>query len=236
AAAAAAARRVVSSLGTEASYVTLGQAGAQQSFLAECPEEKAFQLVPHWAESGLGGSDLPGGADVEECEAIGGYLGDAFVVLADAPEETLAIAGEQGAALVPVFAGTPPPQVLPVRAPWFATQEQWKLLLDQGASPDKVAAACASVLTTFGAHHKAVAEPENCDELWYADPDADRWAQLAETGAQPPPDVSKGNLRLQGSFSGKATTHSHQMDVNVGVDFEMPSKVAAKTMKQLSDS
>ncbi|CAE7729169.1 unnamed protein product, partial [Symbiodinium sp. CCMP2456] len=82
----------------------------------------------------------------------------------------------------------------------------------------------------------AVAEPENCDELCYADPDAERWAQLAETGAKPPPDVTKGNLRLQGSFSGKATTHSHQMDVNIGVDFEMPSKVAAKTMKQLSDS
>eukprot|EP00439_Symbiodinium_sp_Y106_P026201 s3132_g3.t1 len=57
-------------------------------------------------------------------------------------------------ALVPVFAGTPAPAVLPERAPWFATQEQWQLLLDPVAPVDKVAAACASVVTTFGAHHK----------------------------------------------------------------------------------
>lgn len=234
--AAAAARQVAGSLGAEANYVTLGQPGAQQSFLAACPPDKVFQLIPHWAVSGLAGVDLPGGSDLEECESICGYLADAILVLADAPQETLTVAAEKGVALVPVFAGTPAPTVLPERAPWFATQEQWQLLLDPVAPVDKVAAACASVVTTFGAHHKAVAEPENCDELCYADPDAERWAQLAETGAKPPPDVTKGNLRLQGSFSGKATTHSHQMDVNIGVDFEMPSKVAAKTMKQLSDS
>lgn len=68
------------------------------------------------------------------------------------------------------------------------------------------------------------------------DPDAERWAQLAEVAQMDVPDVKKGKMRLQGSFQGTATTHTHQMDLNIGVNMEMPSKVAAKTMKQLSDS
>ncbi|CAE8618747.1 unnamed protein product, partial [Polarella glacialis] len=62
--------------------------------------------------------------------------------------------------------------------------------------------------------------------MCYADPDADRWASLAVVGAQPlaVPDVKVGNVRLRGTFPGCATTHTHQMDVAIGVDCEMPSQ------------
>ncbi|CAJ1359581.1 unnamed protein product, partial [Effrenium voratum] len=82
----------------------------------------------------------------------------------------------------------------------------------------------------------AVTEPEQCDELCYVDPDAERWAQLAEVAHEEVPDVKKGNVRLQGNFLGTATTHTHQMDLNIGVNMEMPSQVAAKTMKLLTNA
>jgi len=81
-------------------------------------------------------------------------------------------------------------------------------------------------------------EGETSDVLCYVDPDAERWAALAELGGQcaPVPDVQKGNVRIQGTFQGTTTTHTHQMDMAVGVDLEMPSQVAANSLKQLAGS
>ncbi|CAJ1398466.1 unnamed protein product [Effrenium voratum] len=114
--------------------------------------------------------------------------------------------------------------------------EQWACLRDSDSPESKVAAACAAALTSYDVHRKAVTEPEQCDELCYVDPDAERWAQLAEVAHEEVPDVKKGNVRLQGNFLGTATTHTHQMDLNIGVNMEMPSQVAAKTMKLLTNA
>mmetsp|Transcript_59975 Transcript_59975/g.131695 ORF Transcript_59975/g.131695 Transcript_59975/m.131695 type:complete len:1081 (+) Transcript_59975:1-3243(+) len=46
-------------------------------------------------------------------------------------------------------------------------------------------------------------------------------------------DVEPGQMRLQGCFEGTVTTHTHQVDLAVGLDMEMPSEVAAEAMRQL---
>lgn len=73
---------------------------------------------------------------------------------------------------------------------------------------------------------------EAIDGITYQDPDDLRWEQLAEMGNECI--VPAGFMRLQGSFSGTATTHTHQIDLALGLDVEMPSEVAADAMKQLS--
>lgn len=73
---------------------------------------------------------------------------------------------------------------------------------------------------------------EAIDGITYQDPDDLRWEQLAEMGNESI--VPAGFMRLQGSFSGTATTHTHQIDLALGLDVEMPSEVAADAMKQLT--
>ncbi|CAK9102544.1 unnamed protein product [Durusdinium trenchii] len=216
-------------LGKEAVFVTSGQDSAHV-FADFCTSE-VFHLVPTWDSTGFRGTDLPVGTDAQDCSAILGTLGEAFLVFPGAEPEVLTKAAARSAAILPLLNAEPSAE-----KPWFVTEEQWKVLRDPEAAADKVAAACASALGSFDIHHKAVAEPDQCDELCYVDPDAERWAQLAEVAQMDVPDVKKGKMRLQGSFQGTATTHTHQMDLNIGVNMEMPSKVAAKTMKQLSDS
>eukprot|EP00747_Dinoflagellata_sp_TGD_P049569 gnl/TRDRNA2_/TRDRNA2_146259_c1_seq3.p1 gnl/TRDRNA2_/TRDRNA2_146259_c1~~gnl/TRDRNA2_/TRDRNA2_146259_c1_seq3.p1 ORF type:complete len:823 (-),score=233.96 gnl/TRDRNA2_/TRDRNA2_146259_c1_seq3:674-2968(-) len=48
-------------------------------------------------------------------------------------------------------------------------------------------------------------------------------------------DVDLGQMRLQGTFQGVATTHTHQLDLEVGLDVEMPSDMAAEAMKQIAN-
>eukprot|EP00435_Cladocopium_sp_Y103_P007971 s948_g2.t1 len=216
-------------LGSEAVFVTAGQDSAH-SFADWCTSE-VYHLIPTWDSTGFRGTDLAMGTDLQDCCNILGTLGDAFVVFPGAEPDVLKKASDRSRAILPLLNAEPS---LP--KPWFVTEDQWKLFCDPDAPAAKVAIACAAALTSFDAHHKAVMEPELCDELCYVDADAERWAQLAEVAQTDVPDVAKGKLRLQGSFQGTATTHTHQMDLRVGVNMEMPSKVAAKTMKQLSDS
>ncbi|CAL1152160.1 unnamed protein product [Cladocopium goreaui] len=216
-------------LGSEAIFVTCGQDSAH-SFADWCTSE-VFHLIPTWDSTGFRGTDLAMGTDLQDCCNILGTLGDVFVVFPGAEPDVLKKASDRSRAILPLLNAEPS---LP--KPWFVTEDQWKLFCDPDAPAAKVATACAAALTSYDAHHKAVTEPELCDELCYVDADAERWAQLAEVAQTDVPDVAKGKLRLQGSFQGTATTHTHQMDLRVGVNMEMPSKVAAKTMKQLSDS
>lgn len=216
-------------LGSEAIFVTAGQDSAH-SFADWCTSE-VFHLIPTWDSTGFRGTDLAMGTDLQDCCNILGTLGDVFVVFPGAEPDVLKKASDRSRAILPLLNAEPS-----VPKPWFVTEDQWKLFCDPDAPTAKVAAACAAALTSFDAHHKAVTEPELCDELCYVDADAERWAQLAEVAQTDVPDVAKGKLRLQGNFQGTATTHTHQMDLRVGVNMEMPSKVAAKTMKQLSDS
>lgn len=196
-------------LGSEAIFVTAGQDSAH-SFADWCTSE-VFHLIPTWDSTGFRGTDLAMGTDLQDCCNILGTLGDVFVVFPGAEPDVLKKASDRSRAILPLLNAEPS-----VPKPWFVTEDQWKLFCDPDAPTAKVAAACAAALTSFDAHHKAVTEPELCDELCYVDADAER--------------------RLQGNFQGTATTHTHQMDLRVGVNMEMPSKVAAKTMKQLSDS
>eukprot|EP00929_Paragymnodinium_shiwhaense_P112486 TRINITY_DN80744_c0_g1_i1.p1 TRINITY_DN80744_c0_g1~~TRINITY_DN80744_c0_g1_i1.p1 ORF type:complete len:882 (-),score=316.91 TRINITY_DN80744_c0_g1_i1:357-3002(-) len=47
-------------------------------------------------------------------------------------------------------------------------------------------------------------------------------------------DVVAGQVRLQGQFQGTATTHTHQLDLSMGLDVEMPSDMAAEAMRQIA--
>ena len=215
--------------GSEAFFVTAGQDSAH-SFADWCSSE-VFHLIPTWDSTGFRGTDLAVGTDSHDCSTILATLGDAYIVFPGAEPDVLKRAADRSRAILPLLNAEPS-----IEKPWFVTEEQWSLFCDPEAPAAKVAGACASALASYIAHHKAVVEPEQCDELCYVDADAERWAQLAEVAQTDVPDVAKGKLRLQGSFQGTATTHTHQMDLNIGVNMEMPSKVAAKTMKQLSDS
>jgi DNA repair exonuclease SbcCD ATPase subunit len=46
-------------------------------------------------------------------------------------------------------------------------------------------------------------------------------------------DVEPGQVRFQGNFQGVATTHTHQIDLSMGFDVEVPSSMAADAMKQI---
>eukprot|EP00449_Zooxanthella_nutricula_P056922 CAMPEP_0198579844 /NCGR_PEP_ID=MMETSP1462-20131121/122082_1 /TAXON_ID=1333877 /ORGANISM="Brandtodinium nutriculum, Strain RCC3387" /LENGTH=271 /DNA_ID=CAMNT_0044311179 /DNA_START=18 /DNA_END=830 /DNA_ORIENTATION=- len=48
------------------------------------------------------------------------------------------------------------------------------------------------------------------------------------------PIVAPGSMRLQGSFEGTATTSTHQLELAVGLDLEMPSQIAAEAMRQMA--
>eukprot|EP00931_Biecheleriopsis_adriatica_P055615 TRINITY_DN32923_c0_g1_i2.p1 TRINITY_DN32923_c0_g1~~TRINITY_DN32923_c0_g1_i2.p1 ORF type:complete len:1133 (-),score=356.04 TRINITY_DN32923_c0_g1_i2:37-3378(-) len=235
------------SLGSEAVFVTGGMAGVQQAFAENCGDgSKVWNLLPRGSRSNYTqGTDVHAGANLDERKQVFGALGDAYVTFEGGPgvssEAKAAVA--RGATVIP-FVRTggassgmfefPPPALA---RPWFATQEQWSQLTDKQAPVPQAAAACSSILGSFAAHHMAT-QVDECDDLCYADPDAERWAALAEMGhgTVAVPDVQKGNMRLQGTFSGTATTHTHQMDVAVGLDVEMPSQVAASAIKQLTDA
>lgn len=58
---------------------------------------------------------------------------------------------------------------------------------------------------------------------------------LAETSVEEAGDVAPGNVRFQGSFQGVATTHTHQFDLSMGLDVELPSELAAEAMRQIAD-
>jgi len=77
-----------------------------------------------------------------------------------------------------------------------------------------------------------VAEEGEEVEYVYEDQDELRWSALAQTVPNAPA-VEPGSMRLTGSFQGTATTSTHQLDLAVGLDVEMPSEVAAEAMRQL---
>lgn len=76
----------------------------------------------------------------------------------------------------------------------------------------------------------------------------DEWRRKAEAGEYSPrratsqegtlasavPDVKPGSMRLTGNFQGVATTHTHQLDLVIGMDLEMSSRIAAEAMRQLA--
>jgi len=68
----------------------------------------------------------------------------------------------------------------------------------------------------------AEAQPEE-DEL--------RWSALTQVMQLPAEEP--GTMRLMGNFQGTATTSTHQLDLGVGLDVEMPSAVAAEVMRLL---
>lgn len=228
------------SLGTRVAFVTGGLAGVQQVFAENCQEtSRVWNVLPLGERSGFSrGTDLHAGSDMQQRREVFGTLGDVYLTIGGGPgvSEEARAAAERGAAIIPFIrtggasSGMFDFPSSALSKPWYATEEQWSLLADQQASHSKVASACSQLILSFEAHRGAF-EDGDCDELCYADPDSDRWTQFAEMGNQlAVPDVKRGNMRLQGTFTGLATTHTYQLDVAVGLDVEMPSSVAASAL------
>lgn len=143
-------------LGDRVTLVTGGMDGVQKAFAGGCKEGvRLFNVLPAGQSSGYGrGEDVSAGQDLKGRIAVFGLLGDVYVTIEGGPGVAgeARAAAERGASVVPLLrtGGASGgmfdfPQQAMAR-PAYATEEQWRLLGNKGASVAESASAAAAIV------------------------------------------------------------------------------------------